>query len=85
MSPIERIPRGTPRYEERVATLSPFDRLRLELVEEGVLADPTRSVSRRQTRDGTVIDMSGLDEHGVIIAMRRRADGTFEFIDFLLY
>jgi hypothetical protein len=83
--PIDRTPRGTPDYEAKLADLRPADRLTIELVEESILADTSRSHSRRSLPDGTIFDLTAYDEYGVLLAFRLLREGGTEFIDFKIY
>lgn len=85
MSAIDREPRGIPDYELKVSTLAPRDRQILELAEEHVLADRSRTHARRVLADGSVFDMTAYDEFGVLLSSRETPDGHREFIDFRFF
>jgi hypothetical protein len=82
---IDREPRGTSVYEEKLAARPPEQRLILELVEESILADRGRTHSRRTQPDGTTFDLTAYDEFDVLVTFRERPGGSLQFIDFRLY
>jgi hypothetical protein len=82
---IDRIPRGTPAYEAKVAALPAEQRATLELVEESVLADRGRTHARRTMPDGTTFDMTAYDEFDVLVSFRTEREGGLLFIDFRFY
>jgi len=83
--PIDRAPRGTAHYEAKVAALHREQREALELVEESILADRTRTHARRSMRDGTTFDLTAYDEFDVLVSFRVDTDGRPQFIDFRFY
>lgn len=83
--PIERQPRGTPEYEQKLAGLSESQRLTVELAEESILSDRARTHSRRTLPDGTVFDLTTYDEWNVLLSFRTLPNGEPQFIDFRLY
>ena len=84
-SAIDRDPRGIPQYELKVAALNPRGRQILELAEEHILADRSRTHARRVLNDGSVFDLTAYDEFGVLLSFRESPDGRREFIDFVFY
>lgn len=75
--------RRRPSYEEKLRSLSPDQRLAVELVEEGVLADRVGTHRRQETSGGAIVDLSGLDEWGLLVSFRFTDEGEPEFIDFV--
>ena len=72
----------TPDYEAKRASLSAERRLLLDLVEEGIAADPDRQALRKDREDlgrGVVIDVS---EPYLMVAFRRMDEQHGELIAF---
>jgi|GEM_PF-3788310 hypothetical protein len=82
---IDRIPRGTPDYEAKIAALREEQRATLELVEESVLADRGRTHARRTRLDGTTLDMTAYDEFDVLVTFRVEPGRGLLSIDFMFY
>jgi hypothetical protein len=82
---IERLPRGTPSYEAKLASLSASDRQTIELVEESILSDLTRAHNRRTMSDGTVFDLTAYDAWDVLISFHVLPSGETEFIDYAFF
>jgi hypothetical protein len=49
------------------------------LIEEAILADPLGPALRQEGPNGTVIDLSGYDEFGLLVAFRL-LPGAVEFV-----
>jgi hypothetical protein len=67
-------------YLDRKATLSLERRRSLELVEEGIAADPHSPVGRREGPDGTLFDYS---EFGLYVTFRFRDEVSVQLVDFV--
>jgi hypothetical protein len=63
-----------PEYALAKAALSTEQKLRLSLIEEQVLADPTRTYQREHGDDGVVYDFTMYDEFGLTLAYKRVGD-----------
>lgn len=57
--------------------------LELDLIEERIVTDPTRTYQRRYLRDGVIADTSGYDEFGFEVTFLDQGD-TFRFLGFTL-
>jgi len=76
--------RRRPDYEARRSTLSDRLKLALDLIEESIIADPQGTYRRRAGPGATVVDLSGYDEFGLIVAFRHTDNGP-EFIEFTVW
>jgi len=72
-----------PAYLIRKSQLPDGLRLELELIEERIITDPTRTYQRRYLADGVVVDASGYDDHGLEVSYLPIGD-AFRFIGFTL-
>lgn len=72
-----------PDYLTRKAQLPGNLRLELELIEERIITDPTRTYQREYGDDGVIYDTSGYDEFGFTVAYLP-IDGVFRFVGFTL-
>jgi hypothetical protein len=54
-------------------------RYEVDLIEESILADPQRTHLRREGPDGTIIDLTGYDAHGIMLSFRL-LPGVVEFV-----
>jgi hypothetical protein len=70
-------------YLARKDSLAPGLRFELELIEERIVTDPTRTYQRTFGPDGVVYDLSGLDDTGFVVAFLPLDDGkVFRFVGF---
>ena len=49
------------------------------MIEEAILADPDGMGRRRERADGTKVDLTGYDSHGLLVAFRL-TPGAIEFV-----
>jgi hypothetical protein len=53
----------------------------VELVEESILSDPARTHGGRTLEDGSILDVTALNEFGIVLIFRRREDRSIEFTE----
>jgi hypothetical protein len=76
--------RRTPEYQRQLDDLPPEGQLVVALAEESIVADIDRVHGRRELGNGLIVDLTSYAEFGVAITYRRLADGSVEFVAFLV-